>query len=185
MIPSSFVYMILRTAFLFLTGPGFDLNLWQILRYISGFDAGLDINVPPVDQGVPNIMAHGMYAVFYFTYSRSLGHMLVNAHIVHHRTGRRMRTWQKAVRSLLQIANVSAFYFLGQGYFLIPYTLDILSIVTVLIDRSRRRSVYDHIARTVVVVGEPTEEEPAQAKERNWATILGRLVGQPGATERG
>lgn len=169
MIPGSFVLIMLRVVFTVLSGP--DLSAWQFVRYVFGFDAGLDVRIPVIDTYyVPYVMANGMYAVFYFTYGRSLGHMVVNAHIVHAGTGRRMRTWQKAVRSTLQLVN---------GYVEFLRILDVLSLLMVLIDRERRRSLYDLISGTVVVVGEPVEEEPEPARERSWtAALLGRLTGQ-------
>lgn len=169
MIPGSFVLIMLRVVFTVLSGP--DLSAWQFVRYVFGFDAGLDVRIPVIDTYyVPYVMANGMYAVFYFTYGRSLGHMVVNAHIVHAGTGRRMRTWQKAVRSALQLVN---------GYVEFLRILDVLSLLMVLIDRERRRSLYDLISGTVVVVGDPVEEEPEPARERSWtAALLGRLTGQ-------
>ena len=57
--------------------------------------------------------------------------------------------------------------------------LDIVSIFIVLIDRERRRSIYDLAARTVVVVGNPVEEEPEAARQRSWLDALfGRLAGR-------
>ena len=168
-IPSSFMLFLLRAVFLFLSGP--DLSLWHFVRYTFAFDAGLDIHVDAVDKYyVPYIMANGMYGVFYFTWGRSLGHMAAGAHIVDARTGRRMRTWQKAVRSALQLVN---------GYVEFLRILDVLSILSVLIDRERRRSIYDMIARTMVVVGNPVEEEPELAPQRSWVSALfGRLAGR-------
>ena len=157
----------LRAGFLFLEGP--DLSLWHFLRYTVALHGDLDIHVDAVDKyHLASFMASGMYAVFYFTWSRSFGHMAVGAHIVDARTGRRMRAWQKAVRSALQVAN---------GYLEFLRILDIVSIFIVLIDRERRRSIYDMAARTVVVIGEPTEEEPETARESGWLDgLLGRLT---------
>lgn len=168
-IPSSFMLFVLRAVFLFLSGP--DLSLWHFVRYTFAFDAGLDIHVDAVDKYyVPYIMANGMYGVFYFTWGRSLGHMAAGAHIVDARTGRRMRNWQKAVRSVLQLVN---------GYVEFLRILDVLSILSVLIDRERRRSIYDMIAGTMVVVGNPVEEEPEAARQRSWlAALFGRLAGR-------
>ena len=168
-IPSSFMLFVLRAVFLFLSGP--DLSLWHFVRYTFAFDAGLDIHVDVVDKYyVPYIMANGMYGVFYFTWGRSLGHMAAGAHIVDARTGRRMRNWQKAVRSVLQLVN---------GYVEFLRILDVLSILSVLIDRERRRSIYDMIAGTMVVVGNPVEEEPEAARQRSWlAALFGRLAGR-------
>ncbi len=171
-IPSSFMLFVLRAVFLLLSGP--DVSAWHFVRYTFGFDVGLDIHVDAIDSYyVPYVMANGMYAVFYFTWGRSLGHMAAGAHIVDARTGRRMRTWQKAVRSVLQLLN---------GYLEFLRILDIVSIFIVLIDRERRRSVYDLAARTVVVVGDPVEEEPEAVRQRSWLdTLFARLAGRESA----
>ncbi|MDE2787815.1 MAG: RDD family protein [Chloroflexota bacterium] len=168
-IPSSFMLFVLRAIFLFLSGP--DVSVWHFVRYTFGFDAGLDMHVDAIDTYyVPYVMANGMYGVFYFTWGRSLGHMAAGAHIVDARTGRRMRTWQKAVRSVLQLVN---------GYIEFLRILDVLSIFSVLIDRERRRSIYDMIAGTMVVVGNPVEEEPEAARQRSWLSALfGQLTGR-------
>ena len=168
-IPSSFMLFVLRAVFLFLSGP--DVSVWHFVRYTFGFDAGLDMHVDAIDTYyVPYVMANGMYGVFYFTWGRSLGHMAAGAHIVDARTGRRMRTWQKAVRSVLQLVN---------GYIEFLRILDVLSIFSVLIDRERRRSIYDMIAGTMVVVGNPVEEEPEAARQSSWlAALFGQLTGR-------
>ena len=79
-----------------------------------------------------------------------------------------MRTWQKAIRSVLQIAN---------GYLGFFRILDIISTLTVIIDREQRRSVYDLAARTVVVIGEPAEDEPESARQQSrMAAWFGQLT---------
>ena len=168
-IPSSFMLFVLRAVFLFLSGP--DVSVWHFVRYTFGFDAGLDVHVDAIDTYyVPYVMANGMYGVFYFTWGRSLGRMAAGAHIVDARTGRRMGTRQKTVRSILQLVN---------GYVEFLRILDILSIFIVLIDRERRRSIYDIIAGTMVVAGNPVEEEPEAARQRSWlAALFGRLAGR-------
>lgn len=168
-IPASLAMYALRAAFLLLSGP--DVTLWHFMRYAVGLDAGLGIHVDIVDKyHVASVMGNGMYAVFYFTWSRSFGHMAVGAHVVDACTGRRMRPWQKAVRSALQMVN---------GYLEFLRILDIVSIFIVLIDRERRRSIYDMAARTVVIVGEPAEEEPETAREPGlMAALFGRLTGR-------
>lgn len=160
MVPTGFMLLALRIVFTVLSGPG-DLSVWEFVRYVISFDA--DVNIPIIDKYfLPTVMAQGMYAVFYFTFSRSLGHMVVNAYVVNARTGRRMRTWQKVVRSALQLVN---------GYSDFFRILDLLSIASVLIDRERRRSIYDLLSGTVVVVGwaEPDEPETARAPAQNRA----------------
>ena len=160
---------ILRAVFLFLSGP--DLSLWHFVRYTFSFDAGLDIHVDAVDTYyLPNLMASGMYGVFYFTWGRSLGHMAAGAYIVDARTGRRMRNWQKAVRSALQVP---------AAYPPIWFIVQLVSVGLVMVDRERRRSLYDLAAHTVVVTGGPVEEEPEPARQRSWLTALfGRLAGR-------
>ena len=166
-VPSGFVMFALRALFLWLSGP--DVGAWQFVRYTFGFSASLGIHVDVVDTlFVPNVLGSGMYAVFYFSFGRSLGHMAINAHVVDARTGRRMRTWQKAIRSVLQIAN---------GYLGFFRILDIISTLTVIIDREQRRSVYDLAARTVVVIGEPAEDEPESARQQSrMAAWFGQLT---------
>ena len=86
-IPSSFMLFVLRAVFLLLSGP--DLSVWHFVRYTFGLDVGLEIHVDAVDTYyLPNLMASGMYGVFYFNWGRSLGHMAAGAHILDARTGR-------------------------------------------------------------------------------------------------
>lgn len=160
---------VLRAIFLLLSGP--DLSAWHFVRYTFGFDAGLDIHVDAVDAYyLPNLMASGMYGVFYFTWGRSLGHMAAGAHIVDARTGRRMRSWQMAVRSALQIP---------AAYPPIWLIVQLVSVALVMLDRERRRSLYDLAAHTVVVIGNPIEKEPEAARQRSWVSALfGRLSGR-------
>ena len=67
-----------------------------------------------------------------------------------------MRTWQKIVRGSAQV-------FAGSMYIV----LDGISLLLILLDREERRSVYDWLAGTVVVIGDlPPEEETAPA--RSW-----------------
>lgn len=176
MIPASLAYLLLRVAFLLVhiarNGVG-GATFWEVFRYAIGLSGPSSIEVAVIEHNVPQMMGNGMYAVFYFTYGRSLGHMLANAHIVDAATGRRMRTWQKALRAALQIANM---------YSDLVRILDWLSVTLVVLDRGRRRSLYDLLARTVVVVGDPVEDEPAPARQRSRIPALfGRARGQQGA----
>ena len=150
MAPSGLVLLALKATLLYISGP--ELTTWEFVRYVFGFTAGLDeVKMDVFDVFyLPQILAKGTYAVFYFSAGRSMGHMMVKGHIVDARTGGPMRTWQKAVRSGLQIVN---------GYGGLLRILDLLSVVLVMIDGERRRSMYDLIANTVVVVGNPAEEE--------------------------
>ena len=170
-VPSGFVHLSLRALFAILSGP--DLSLWQVILYTCGFAtrAGLDVDIWLVDRiGLPNILAAGMYPMFYFTWGRSFGHMAVGAHIVDASTGRRMRNWQKAVRGALHIV---------VAYPLFWVVLQLVSAVFVLIDRERRRSLYDLAANTVVIMGQPAEEEPETARQRSWvAALFDRLAGR-------
>ena len=55
------------------------------------------------------------------------------------------------MRSGLQIIN---------GYGELIRILDLLSVALVMMDGERRRSLYDLIANTVVIIEEPSAEEP-------------------------
>ena len=169
--PSGLVQMVLRGLFAVLSGP--DLSWWQLILYVLGFDsfAGSDIHVWIVDDvGLPHILGAGMYGLFYFNWGRSLGHMVAGAHIVDATTGRRMRTWQKAARGGLHIIVAFPLFWL---------ILQLVSVGLVLMDQERRRSLYDLAAHTVVIVGEPAEEEPETARQPSWmAGLLGRLIGR-------
>ena len=169
--PSGLVQMALRGLFAVLSGP--DLSWWQLILYIVGFEsfAGLDIDIWIVDDvGLAHTLGAGMYGLFYFNWGRSLGHLVAGAHIVDATTGRRMRTWQKAARGGLHIIVAYPLFWL---------ILQLVSVGLVLIDRERRRSLYDLAAHTVVIVGEPTEEEPETARQPGWLEgLLGRLTGR-------
>ncbi len=160
---------VLRAVFLLISGP--DVSFWHFVRYAVGFDAGLGLHVDIADTYfLPNVLASGLYAVFYFTWSRSLGHLVADAHIVDAQTGRRMRNWQKVVRSGLQLVN---------GYIGFLRILDIISVLIVFFDQERRRSIYDLAARTVVVVGDPAEEAPETERQKSWAAeLFGWLTGR-------
>ena len=69
---------------------------------------------------------------------------------------------------------------LPNGYYDFLRILDIVSIFIVLIDRERRRSIYDMAARTVVVVGEPAEEEPETARQPQLGGCFVRAVDRAG-----
>lgn len=178
-IPSAFMQITLRAVFGLLEQP--DYSFWQFVGYTffgPTLCLGCTDTVSMEELGLPFLLGSGMYAVFYFTFGRSLGHMAVNANIVHERTGRPMRTWQKAVRSAVQVITNShpAVWPLLSG----------ISALLVLIDRQRRRSLLDLAAGTVVVIGDLPEEEPEPetAKENALTRALGRLTGRSGAAER-
>ena len=105
MVPYSLMTIALKAVLLYISGP--ELTAWEFVRYVSGFRAGLDdVHVDAIETFyLPYFLARGTYAVFFFTWGRSLGHMMVKARIVDARTGEPMQTWQKAVRSGLQIIN--------------------------------------------------------------------------------
>ena len=51
-----------------------------------------------------------------------------------------------------------------------------------MVDQERRRSLYDLAAHTVVVIGNPIEEEPEVARQRSWlAALFGKLAGRESA----
>ena len=194
MIPPAIAIIAARAVFLLLHVVRGDVTVtfWDAVRYVTLVFA-LDTDLPMVigvvripgpqilgyDIGdvpfvLPDMFGSWMYPVFYFSYGRTLGHMVVNARVVHHRTGRRMRTWQKLVRSLP-----------GLHPILFPL-FAFLSLMLVLVDRQRRRSAFDWMAGTVVVVGDPVADEPATARERGWASgLFGRLTGRSHAGEAG
>ena len=189
MMPAGVVMIAARFVFLLLhiIRGDVDITLWESVRYLSFvFDnTGLEevvgvvrVNGPTVfgyDTGeagfaLPSIIGYGMYPVFYFSYGRTLGHMVTGAHIVHYRTGRRMRNWQKAMRGAAPLC-------IGLFPQLFP-ALGLLSVILVVADRRRRRSAYDWLAGTVVVVGEPAADEPETAKEGSRRSVLSRLTGR-------
>ena len=89
--------------------------------------------------------------------------MAVDAHVVDRKTLRPMRGWQKVMRGAAQMAG---------GYL---YILDAISAPLALVDRERR-SMYDFIAGTVVVIGicpRKRRRRPAGAGWRNWAGFCG------------
>ena len=174
-IPGTLVQFLLRAVFGLVERP--DYSFWEFVGYIFGLCRGCEDEVYLAELGLPHVLGAGMYAVFYFTFGRSLGHMAVNANIVHERTGRPMRTWQKAVRSGLQVLISHPVVWL---------VLWGISALLVLIDRQRRRSLFDLAAGTVVVIGDLPEEEPEPetAKENALTRALGRLTGRSGAAER-
>ena len=148
MVPYSLMSLALKALFLYISGP--DLTAWEFVRHVSGFTGGLDdVHVDAIHTFyLPYFLGRGTYAVFFFTWGRSLGHMMVKAHVVDARTGGPMQTWQKAVRSGLQIIN---------GYGELIRIIDLLSVALVMIDGERRRSLYDLLANTVVIVEEPAD----------------------------
>ena len=195
-IPSTLVQVGVRAVFGLLEQP--DYTFWEFIQYTvnlcrdcadevylaeAGLPPALGAGIPLLVEyftgmRLPRALGSGMYAMFYFTFGRSLGHMAVNAHIVDRRTGRPMRNWQKAVRGALQVvvnANAAAWLFMSG-----------ISVLLALADR-RNRSLFDFAAGTVVIVGEPTEEEPESEKARESVLnrTLGRLTGRRSAPERG
>ena len=166
--PFALIYAALVGITYLLTRP--DVNIFS---YYLGFYqtqdpiTGLDLPV-----NVQMILARGFYLIAYFTWGRSTGHLLVGAHIIDRKTGRRMRTWQKLVRGFAQV-------FAGSLYIV----LDGISLILILLDREERRSVYDWIAGTVVVVGDlPPEEE--KAASRSWLAEVAQAIRGKPATER-
>ena len=84
--------------------------------------------------------------------------------MIDQKTGRRMNNRQKLARGLAQM--LAGFHFVF---------VDGISFLLIVADRERRRSLYDHIAGTVVVVGDlPPEEE--KAPSRSWVGELARSL---------
>ena len=158
--PSVALYAVLVGVTYVLTRP--DVNIFRFyLEFGLTQDpiTGLDL---PINFQL--MLARGFYLIAYFTWGRSTGHMLVGANIIDRKTGRRMKTWQKLVRGTAQCLSGSMYVF-----------VDALSLVIILLDREERRSVYDWIAGTVVVVGDlPPEEE--KATQRSWIGELAQAI---------
>ena len=114
------------------------------------------------------MLARGFYLIAYFTWGRSTGHLLMGAHVIDRSTGRRMRAWQKLVRGSAQMLTGSMYI-----------VLDGISLILVVLDRQERRSVYDWLSGTVVVMGDlPPEKETAPS--RSWvAALVDTLKGRP------
>ena len=194
-LPTGIMQIPLRAMLMLLERPECGAFWRAILHTVMGFGC-LDTDWLSERIDLPFTLAWGMYGVFYFTFGRSLGHMVVDANIVHHRTGRPMRTWQKVVRSGLQVLigssstwtllpGASTFWavvWFGDLFWVLMW---FVSAALVLLDRRRRRSLFDLVAGTVVVVGEPTEEEPEEARESVLNRVMGRLTGRAGVAERG
>ena len=161
LLPASFIYIILKVITYLLIRP--EVGIFDY--YMSPTE---DVPLPYVDELVPisliMFLARAFYLVSYFTWGCSLGHKLVGAHVIDRKTGRRMNTRQKLVRGLVQMLS-------GSSYLLI----DALSLFLILVDRQERRSVYDWLAGTVVVVGDlPPEPEPAA--RRSWIGELSNAL---------
>ena len=166
--PSVLIYAVLLAFSYFLTRP--DTNIFM---YYLTFSQTVDpITGHELPINVQMMLARGFYLIAYFTWGRSTGHLLLGANVIDRKTGRRMKTWQKLVRGSAQMLT-------GSMYII----LDGISLILVLLDREERRSVYDWLSGTVVVVGDlPPEEE--KAPSRSWvATLVDALRGRP-AEER-
>ena len=167
-LPSALIYAVLVGVTYLLLRP--DVNIFTYYLDFSQTQdpiTGLDL---PINFQM--ILARGFYLIAYFTWGRSTGHLVIGAHVVDRRTGRPMRTWQKLVRGSAQV-------FAGSLYIV----LDGISLILILLDREERRSAYDWIAGTVVVVGDlPPEEE--KAASRSWLGELAQAIRGKPAEER-
>ena len=162
--PSVAIYAVLLAISYGLTRP--DMNIFV---YYLTFSQTVDpITGREFPINVQMMLARGFYLIAYFTWGRSTGHLLVGANVVDRRTGRRMRTWQKLVRGSAQMLT-------GSMYII----LDGISLILIILDRQERRSVYDWLSGTVVVMGDlPPEEETAPS--RSWvAGLVDALRGRP------
>ena len=158
--PAVAIYTVLLAVSYFLTRP--DIN---IFLYFLTFSQTVDpITGRELPINVQMMLARGFYLIAYFTWGRSSGHLLMGAHVIDRRTGRRMTTWQKLVRGSAQMLTGSLYI-----------VLDGISLILVLLDRQERRSVYDWLSGTVVVMGDlPPEEETAPS--RSWvAQLIGSM----------
>lgn len=154
--PAVLIYSVLLAVSYFLTRP--DINIF--LYYLTFSQTVDPITGRELPISVQMMLARGFYLIAYFTWGRSTGHLLVGAHILDRKTGRRMKTWQKLVRGSAQMLSGSMYI-----------VLDGISWLLVLVDRQERRSVYDWLSGTVVVIGDlPPEEE--KATSRSWVASL-------------
>ena len=166
--PAVVIYTVLLLVSYVLTRP--DSNIFLYLLTFSQTQDPITGTELPIN--IQMMLARGFYLIAYFTWGRSTGHMLMGAHVIDRRTGRRMRTWQKLVRGLAQMLSGSLYV-----------VLDGISLILVLLDREERRSVYDWLAGTVVVIGDlPPEEE--KAPERSWLAQLSDALRGRTAEER-
>ena len=166
MAPTGLAYLGLMALTYLLTRPDMNIFSYFMEPNVSSVAIG-DWSVP---LNLNMILARSFFLVAYFTWGRSTGHLVIGAHVVDRKTGRRMKTWQKLVRGFAQM---------GAGSMYI--VMDFISLLLILIDREERRSVYDWVAGTMVVVGDlPPEEE----RQRSWVAELGRVFRrQPAAPE--
>lgn len=158
--PAVAIYTVLLAVSYFLTRP--DIN---IFIYFLTFSQTVDpVTGRELPINVQMMLARGFYLIAYFTWGRSTGHLLMGAHVIDRKTGRRMTTWQKLVRGSAQMLTGSLYI-----------VLDGISLILVLLDRQERRSVYDWLSGTVVVMGDlPPEEETVTS--RSWvAQLIGSL----------
>ncbi|MYC28877.1 MAG: RDD family protein [Chloroflexi bacterium] len=158
--PAVAIYTVLLAVSYFLTRP--DIN---IFLYFLTFSQTVDpVTGRELPINVQMMLARGFYLIAYFTWGRSTGHLLMGAHVIDRKTGRRMTTWQKLVRGSAQMLTGSLYI-----------VLDGISLILVLLDRQERRSVYDWLSGTVVVMGDlPPEEETVTS--RSWvAQLIGSL----------
>ena len=164
LLPAGLVYALLVVITYFITRP--DVGLFSY--YMRPSDATLPIHGVNVPVDVHWFLARAFYLFAYFTWGRSTGHLVVGAHVIDRRTGRRMNSRQKLVRGLVQV--------LGGSMYVV---LDGISLILILLDREERRSVYDWLSGTVVVVGDlPPEEETVPS--RSWvAGLVDALRGRP------
>ena len=167
--PSVAIYAVLLAVSYGLTRP--DMNIF--VYYLTFAQTVDPITGRELPINVQMMLARGFYLIAYFTWGRSTGHLLVGANVVDRRTGRRMRTWQKLVRGSAQMLT-------GSMYII----LDGVSLILIILDRQERRSVYDWLSGTVVVMGDlPPEEEKAPA--RSWiGEMVGALRGRPAGERR-
>lgn len=169
LMPSALIYMGLLVVTYFLTQP--DENIFTYVFFPTQHVASVPVFGVNVPVDFQMILARAFYPVAYFTWGRTTGHLVVRANVIDRKTGRRIGARQKLVRGLVQMAGGSLYW-----------VLDFMSFLLILLDREERRSVYDWIAGTVVVIGDLPPEEAKEAS-RSWVGELARALRGKAAPE--
>ena len=173
-VPSSFIYIGLKAVTYLLEDS--DRPLWA---YLMSGNPTVNLPLPIGDGGGIDLqlifyLSRSFYVVAYFTWGRAFGHLLAGAYVVDRNTMQPMGLGRKLLRGLFTVATAPIFPF-----------MDLLSLLMIYIDREQRRSVYDWVAGTLVVMGD-LPPAPERAARRSWLGEWSRaLRRRPAAESRG